>query len=454
MIQYQRELSDNIQKVAQFRGHCYLQKIYSSSTLICLAARFRGVTQFFYFGRGHGVEGFWVADKNIPAKLRRIDRFLEYLRKHLGGTELLNIAQIFNDRCIQIDYRRYGHENSFLFFWKGRKLYFLNYFFDNKSKMFCLMRSWREKEVIEKRVPRNELYQLLFEIGLRQDFSGHSKDSQTCIEFIIEDEGKKLEKINNSRRKHKSLQRKLKNIERDMQRIKDALILKDKLLMGELDFESISTEFIFKGIKIKLTKGLNSFQKRDRIFEKLKSYQRAQDILVERKQQTENEIKAFDQKCVHTFKKNLNIIAPYWIPLRKEKTIDISSKKLNSPGIKIFYIRKGVFFAIGSDATANDFLRSRWGKREDLWFHLDGYAGPHLVLKGLSRADLDPPLLKILASALRDHGKLEIGDVPIIFAQVKNIKGVKGKRGKIIYKKEKYMKIAYDKYWKNSVKEE
>ena len=127
--------------------------------------------------------------------------FLEYLRKHLGATELLGISQVFNDRCIQMIYRKYGYENSFLFFWKGRRLYFLNYFFDDRDKKFYLMKSWQGKEVMEDEVPMAELYKFLLEVGLNQKFSGKAKDSRTSITAIIENEWRKLVKLNNSPKK-------------------------------------------------------------------------------------------------------------------------------------------------------------------------------------------------------------------------------------------------------------
>ena len=284
MIQYQKELVSNIKKVIPLQSSCYIQKIYSSSTLVCLSARLRGKTWFFYLGRGNGVEGFWVADERIPAELRRTDSFLEYLRKHLSSTELLNIIQVFNDRCLHIIYRKYGYEqNSFIFFWKGRKLYFLNYFFDDKNKKFCLMKSWQKKEMFENEVTKDDLYKTLRGVGVNQEFSGHFKDSTTSIITIIKNEKEKLKKLNTSRRKMKSLKKKLSHICDDLKKIEDAFELQEKLKVREFSFDEMDTELVFKSFKVKFSKGLGPFQKRNRVFEKIKSYKRAKKILEERK---------------------------------------------------------------------------------------------------------------------------------------------------------------------------
>ena len=129
MIQYQMELAENVEKLRLLSGICYFQKIYSSSKLVCLSARFRGCTQYLYLGRGHGIEGFWVADKKIPAELRRVDRFLEYLRKYLSSTELVSISQVFSDRCIKMIYRRYGKEKRFHIFLERKKPLFFKLLF-------------------------------------------------------------------------------------------------------------------------------------------------------------------------------------------------------------------------------------------------------------------------------------------------------------------------------------
>ena len=461
MIQYQKELVNNIKKIVPFDGHCYLQKIYSSSALICLVARFKGRTRFLYLGRGNGIEGFWVADEKIPSELRRIDRFLEYIRKHLGSTELLNIFQVFNDRCLQIVYRKYGYENSFLFFWKGRKLYFLNYFFDNGQQKFYLMKSWHgKKEVAEDKVSIDKLYELLFEIGLSQKFSGNFRDSKTSIIAIIKNEREKLIKLNNSKRKYKSLQRKLAHIRSDLQRVEQSSVLQRKMQMGEFNFEKINSEFIFENINIKLGHNLGPFQKRDRVFEKIKAYKKARKIIEERALEVEAEIELLKKKENHrVFERKLNIIEPYWpLPIKSKAIFNVYCDGQVNKNIKVFKIKAGSFFAIGNNALGNDFLRSKWGHRDDLWFHLDGYRGSHLVVKKMSINNgdgqfdgVDKQSLQVLASALRDFSKLSIEEIPMVFTQVKNVRGIRGEKGKIIYKGEKRLKIEYDKNWKEKI---
>ena len=448
MIQYSQEFTNNIKEVVSFKGSCFLQKIYSSSRLICLVARFRGKTRFLYLGRGCGVEGFWVADKKIPVELRRIDRFLEYLRKYLCSMELLRIKQVFYDRCLHLIYRRYGQESSFIFFWKGRRLYFVNYFFDTKIDKFCIMKSWSGKEICDKRLDSLELEELFLEVGLKKDSRDKEKESYSPIESILEKERDSLIKKNNSKRKSKFLLRKLNRIRHDREAIKDANDLQEKMILGEIDFENIGKILHFNNLTIKFDLGMGVYDKRERSFKKVKAYKKAQGILDARLQQTEKDIGLLENNVINKFEKKLKIIQPYWISSKKDLE---KGNKFKEDGIKVYRTGDGLSFAIGLDSSGNDYLRSKWGNSDDMWFHLDGYVGAHLVVKEKNIGNMDTGLLRVIISALADHSQLKTSEIPVVFTLVKNIKGVKGERGKVVYRKERHIKVLYDKDWKIKV---
>ena len=450
MIQYSKELSENIQKVQSFNEYCYLQKIYSSATLICLTARFRKRTQYLYLGRGSGVEGFWLADEKIPTGLRRIDRFLEYLRKHLTSVLLIKVSQIFSDRCIRINYRKHGFDNSFVFFWKGRTLYFLNHYYDISAKGFYLMKSWDGKAVKSFEEHKERLCETLQEIGLDPQYGRMLKDSNTSARMAVQKEQQRLIKSNCSSKKIKFLKKKVLNIDQDLRKIKSAEILQDKILSGGVNFEQLDNFFKFNEIKFKLDKNMNLFQKRDRIFKKIKGYKSAKKMLEERRRLVKSEVASLEKGHVLDSKNDLKVISPFWVSSEKKE------KKIKTPlkhNIRVFKSIEQVVFAVGMDAVANDFLRSQWGGRDDFLFHLDGYRGSHLVVRESNWEKMGVGLLNVIASSLRDFSGEEINEVPILFTRVRNTKGFRGSKGKIIYKKEKYMKIDYDKNWRDYVEE-
>ena len=454
MIQYQQELSQNIQKINALRGNCYLQKIYSTSSVICISCRSREKTSFFYLGRGNGIEGLWVSGEKVSPELRRIDRFLEYLRKHLGGAELLGATQIFNDRCLQLSYRKFGHENLFLFFWRGRKLYFLNYFFDHKLKKICLMKSWQGKDILDAELSSEKLYAHLQDIGLEKSFTGNFKTSKTSIEEVLKREKEKLLRLNSSPRKKKQLRKKLEKITQDLDRIEDCTFLQRKLQMEEVDFSNIKTELSFGKIKLKFKQELTSYQKRDRAFEKIKAYKRGTKILWERKRLVEYEIEKVEEGVPETLERQLEMVEPYWILPRRRKHKGESIESAGGvahPEVRFFRTEDGILFALGMSAGANDFLRSKWANRKDWWFHIEGYVGAHAVIKESSWENIGEEVVSLIASSLRDFSKLEILEIPIIFTRVENLRGVKGGRGKVLYKKERYLRVDYRENWRKGL---
>ena len=447
IIQYSKEFTESVNALNSFKGYKFFQKIYSSSTLVCLSIRLKGHTQYLYLGRGCGVEGVWLCDKKVPVELRKIDRFLEYLRKYLSSAELLDISQVFNDRCLKIVYRRFGKKNAFLFFWKGRTLYFLNYFFDLNKNSFYLMKSWEGKQTIKNGVDILNIHESLYEIGLDQGFVYRSKSSKTSAIAAISEERKKLIQVHCSPKRVKVLQKKISRISCELKKVNSAEILQKKIQQEELDFDSIGKSFEFQGIKINFDGNWNSFKKKDRIFEKIKGYKRARKILENRKKWLEKNIQEGSFKLD---KNRLRTTEPCWVFSKRKRSVSTDKSQRR---IKVFRFNKSLTFAIGIDASSNDFLRSQWGKKMDFWFHLDGYSGSHLVLRESRWDKVSMQFLRVAASVLRDFSGEAMNEIPLVFTRVKNIKGVKGAKGKIIYRKEKYMKMDYDINWKDYVEE-
>ena len=90
-----------------------------------------------------------------------------------------------------------------------------------------------------------------------------------------------------------------------------------------------------------------------------------------------------------------------------------------------------------------------FAKKNDLWLHLDGHKSGHMFVKGDREPRMDE--LSVLGSALVDYSGLKIADIPLLFTQVKNLKGVKGVAGMVNYKKEKHLLVIYDAQWRQKV---
>lgn len=104
---------------------------------------------------------------------------------------------------------------------------------------------------------------------------------------------------------------------------------------------------------------------------------------------------------------------------------------------------------IGLDAKSNDWIRSE-AHKDHWWFHIENYTGAHCIIKTDDFTILSVDELGLIASMLRDFSKLEITEIPLIYGQVKNVKGVKGAQGMVLVKKPKYLRCLYTK-WKEII---
>jgi predicted ribosome quality control (RQC) complex YloA/Tae2 family protein len=89
---------------------------------------------------------------------------------------------------------------------------------------------------------------------------------------------------------------------------------------------------------------------------------------------------------------------------------------------------------VGRNDEGNDYLTTRLARGNDLFFHLEGYPGSHVVLRTEGRAD--PPPESILAacelavhfSRLKDAGRADVH-----VAHIKDVKKPKGVKRGLVY---------------------
>lgn len=410
----------------------FIQKIYSSASTICLCARTPGKTIYIYFGRGKGVEGLWVDDKNIPSELRKIDRFLEYLRKYLSSCQLLGLELDERDRIIKLNYQKWGRENYLYLFYKGRELYFAHYFYNEKLESMDFMCSWDSKNRL------HQGYETFDYIG-RKKLNQIKKTTATNIE-VKELLKKELSSglLLTEKKNRRFLSTKRKKIRADLERVENRAELIEIIQKNE-DLSKLPERMTLTYHRLKF-KTTEHFHRQDEIYTKVKKLKRAEKILQERLIDTED--KLCNLEDTKNYKSRLQVVSPVW----KEKKTNTVERKLET-GIRIYMVG-GVKFAIGETAQGNDYLRKEWGSKEDWWLHLDSDVSPHLVVK-LEQEHLTPELLSILGSAILDKSKKESSEINLIYTQLKNLKGVKGSPGLVTYKKEKRIRVSYEKEWNN-----
>jgi predicted ribosome quality control (RQC) complex YloA/Tae2 family protein len=187
--------------------------------------------------------------------------------------------------------------------------------------------------------------------------------------------------------------------------------------------------------KIKFEGDLNAFERRNLLFQKIKKLKKGETILTERLGTVNKtmEEKPRQEQKVST------------IPITKiawgEETLSASAPEKPTESADDFrvLVTPTCQIGVGKSARGNDQLRSKWAGKEDIWLHLDGIKSAHVIIR-MSSGIPSTEEMNLAASILAHFSHFRGDWVPVIFTQVKNLKGVSGVAGMVTYKKEKHLR--------------
>jgi predicted ribosome quality control (RQC) complex YloA/Tae2 family protein len=446
MIQNYLSLQQSVNKFnQQTSAYAQVQKIYSTRTSLCISLRYPGVTRYLYLGRGAGVEGLWEGNSFPESNLRCRDRLLEYFRRHLTSGLVSEIRIDELDRIVIVPYTKYGLQNYFMYFWNGRKSFLLHAFYPSVDENFKVFTSWAG-DVSQNTSENNveTLLSLFNQVGRTNIPKDQFLINIGQIQEILKKELEATAREKLISKKEKSLKKKLKFIHDDLTKVREWENLKKFAHRSDLSLEH-NEEITIGSHKFKLQNLSGHHQKLGAIFEKIKKLQKAEKILEFRKVNTEEELKKVPESILEESEVR-NLPGPKF-EIQKNNTIAKSKNDW-------WEFRLGEKrFAIGKTAQGNDELRSIYASKDDWWIHLDQRESAHLVIKSDWHL-LSPTELQVIVSALAEYSKIESNTnqlIPIIFTQVKYLKGVKGRSGLVIYKKEKHMSVQTIIDWKKFV---
>lgn len=433
MIQYYLDLQKQVKNIREKSlAQGQIQKIYSTAWFISFSIRAPGKTWHLYCGRGGGYEGVWLNETPPPSELRRRDNFLEYFRKHMSSCSFLDLEVDKYDRILKMTYQKFGEEQSFLWFWKGRKLYFLHHYQEQPEAPFKLLLSWKGKSFIPGLETR-DLFEYFDDIGRNNDMN-HDLSSPEIppISKFLDDE-MKASSLKGLSSAPTFLQRKKENIQDDLRKTKQWEKLQSILDKGD-SLDDIY-ELKVDDQKIKFEGELNPYERRNLLFQKIKKLKRGETILKERLGNVEEQLAG---KSTETKKEStIPIIKPVW---GEDKAQAANQTTKVSPDEYKVFKTDTFHVGVGLNAQGNDQLRNKWASKDDHWIHLDGLKSTHVVLKLLGTTALTPEILNIGATIVAQFSHFNDDWIPIIHTQVKNLKGVSGAAGMVIYKKEKHLR--------------
>lgn len=108
------------------------------------------------------------------------------------------------------------------------------------------------------------------------------------------------------------------------------------------------------------------------------------------------------------------------------------------------YELPGGFEALAGKTDAdNDILSLKTAKANDLWFHVRGQPGSHVILRHPEGDKPDTATIKLAAAIAAWHSKARnAGTVPVCYTEAKHVGKPRGaKPGSVTIKREKIVKI-------------
>ena len=482
----------------------WVQKIYSTAMHLAFSLRFPHQTKVLYIARSTLTPLIGWGSKLPPPAWRGQDRFLDYVRAFTRGCSLSSIQGNAAENMLGLCFYHGPQLKILLFFWHGPELYFVGgEILSNSSPhageqdkdfasfqtiagqaaIFC---SWQRKKIIaplEGKIeeqqellwmtmgqqctalrpggpiranhhngqivstksatvvtPLPDLAQILFAPAKNTSATGQDGTNETG-RGAGESEQKAAIKF---------LQKKIKNIEADLDGLKKwryffDLVQRPDFIPPEEDrWKENGVLFKFQGRK--------GFQKVDLIYQKIKRWKAAEALQIERLATCYQELKDVQRKKADVI--SLKMREPMWAD-RWEKTKKAGKKISSNPSSAThpdYLCFRGPLqqtLWLGKSAAANDWLRHQRSK-EDWWVHLENYPSAHAFFPAAIIPDT--PWLTLIASLLRDTAHLTITEIPIIYTKVKNLRAIKGQAGGVIFKKEKHLRLPYQD-WQQALQE-
>ncbi|MCB9060405.1 MAG: DUF814 domain-containing protein [Halobacteriovoraceae bacterium] len=424
-----------------------IQRLFATPWHTVMQVRSPGSTKFLYLGMGSGHEEVLLGDIKPESELRIKTKFLEFLRKHVQNKKILSVEIDSNDRIVCLNFQSQNEISKLFLFYKGRELLFFYFTLENNKLKFIHSKTGRFEK------SENEFSEISFSIfdewGRNKKFISDS----TSVEINHNEEIEKIfiqlkEKAKSKKilhKKEKKLQKKLQNIRDDLKNVE----MIDTLSNYASDVEQLSKLEVktkLCGIKFDFTRCKHIYDRRDVIFERIKKLKKSKFIIQERLQDTKDELESLSSYSVFDLSE-IKVIQPKWESnIQKLPLAPQHPDKLGS-----YFEYESLKFGIGKNASENDYLRIKWASKNDLWFHLEGDKGAHLIIKTDKIDNISRELFQILAAALVEYSGFNYTQASLMYTLVTALKGIKGRKGALIPKKVKYITVDCDLKWKEKI---
>lgn len=264
----------------------------------------------------------------------------------------------------------------------------------------------------------------------------------------------------------KRVTKKLSNIN---QKLQDCTNMDKYKLYGELitanlyRLNNINEDFIilenyydnYSPVKIPLDKKFNISDNAKNYYKKYNKLKNALTIVTAQKLETEKEINYIESIIFELENaKSVQDVDEIYSEIEESEIFDNIKKKTNRNISKVSnkkYIDSikplafeidGFSVFVGKNNKQNDYLTTKFAKKDDIWFHTKDIHGSHVILKTNGK-DIPIEILEKCAKLAAHYSKGKLSsNVPVDYAFVKNVKKPSGaKPGMVIYTNNKTLYV-------------
>ena len=404
--------------VANLKG--FIQSVKTSPWHLSLRVRYEGCTSYLLIPRGGALPTALISENELPSEFRCNDKLREKLKSTISNSFLSDVLVM--DNYLILNIKKKNIDKKILFFYGDSRLYF-GIFADGESYIL-----YRKKQVFRGfSSPKQELV-----VNEIKNLEEHVvKKNLLTIKNIknyddeVQIESKKKKSISFF---HKKKKRKLIAIESDLLKLRDAISLKEDLILGKIVFNDDTKYLKYKHIYIKLSRIKSVFKKRDYVFKKCKAYERA--IIIQEKRLTNLK----KQIAINTF----DWSGPIVLAVKSVLPAIGSMASKNNIG-HLIEGANGEIFKFGRDVAENITIRKMWSKKTDYWFHVENASSAHCFLRLKNIDD------KVTNYHLEVVGKYfcqvnKCDSIDLIYGKVKYLKALPGHAGTVYLTKPRYYK--------------
>lgn len=362
-------------------------------------------------------------------------RFCAFLRAHFQGGRILEISGAENDRIARIKTSRGANitililellgrdSNIVLIDERGTILDCLHYIpeKDLENRIMLPGKVYEPPPINPNMARASDVYRTSAATHKARPFSEDNDTStQTAVDMYYTDVlSKKL--FENYRKifaqplikKSKSLKNRLSKIKSDADRLQKYVALQDQgeLIKANLYrlkkglSEAEVTDWDGSTTKLFLNPALDPVANMNVFFKKAAKGKRGQHKVLERLEQTHEELMAVEDQLFFLEQANsiseleeLGITAPKTKVNSKPQKNDFQKSYLEyqaPSGLKVY---------VGKSAGGNDFLLRHKARKNDLWFHVKDYPGAHVILAGMGSSIQDEDI-QFAANLALEHSK-------------------------------------------------